>query len=246
VTHDRGEYLFGSTRIVYAIERSSRRRTLSVVIDRDAGVLVKAPSGLATKVVQAAVGKKAGWIVQRLATLQEGNTHVTPREFVGGENHWLLGLQYRLRIVEDARCRRGHGRVDGRFVRVEIPMGVAPNMRRDVIRSALLTWYRDVARQRLPERAAVYADRLGMAVPPILVCDQEKRWGSCTRTGKVRLNWRLIMAPLALVDYVVAHEVCHLLRPDHSPGFWKLLGSVMPDYEERRERLRVEGVRYQV
>lgn len=72
----------------------------------------------------------------------------------------------------------------------------------------------------------------------------QKRCASCDRNGRIRVNWRIVMAPMSLVDYVVAHELCHLIRPDHSPAFWKLLRTILPDYAERRERLRREGARF--
>lgn len=75
------------------------------------------------------------------------------------------------------------------------------------------------------------------------VVDQSKRWGSCTAAGALRFNWRVVMAPPRLVDYVVAHEVCHVEVPDHSPAFRAALGRVLPDWAERKARLRVEGVR---
>jgi predicted metal-dependent hydrolase len=82
--------------------------------------------------------------------------------------------------------------------------------------------------------------------PPVLVREQEKRWGSCNSKGELRFNWRVMMAPMSLVDYVVAHEVCHLVVRDHSTRFWKLLGTILPDFEERRARLRVDGVKFYV
>ena len=112
------------------------------------------------------------------------------------------------------------------------------------IRDLLVKWYKDHARLRLPERVAIFAQRVGSPVPPVYIRDQQKRWGSCSRKGELRFNWRIIMAPMSLVDYVVAHEVCHLKVHNHSSAFWKLLRKLMPDYEIRRERLRVLGVQF--
>ncbi|MBI4639321.1 MAG: M48 family metallopeptidase [Candidatus Tectomicrobia bacterium] len=78
----------------------------------------------------------------------------------------------------------------------------------------------------------------------MLIRNQQKRWASCDRKGHIRFNWRIVMAPISLVDYIVAHELCHLVRHDHSPAFWKLVRTLLPDYEERRERLKREGPRF--
>ena len=84
-----------------------------------------------------------------------------------------------------------------------------------------------------------------MAGPGKLMIRQpQKRWASCDKDGNLRFNWRVIMAPMVLVDYIVAHELCHLRHLDHSPAYWRMLRSVMPDFERRRERLRVNGPRY--
>lgn len=101
-------------------------------------------------------------------------------------------------------------------------------------------WYRRLAAARLPEDAARWARRLGVEPPRVIVSEQEKRWGTCSK-GVVRLNWRIVQAPKSLIDYVVAHEVTHLLHEDHSRAFWAALGRVMPDYEVRKGRLREMG-----
>jgi predicted metal-dependent hydrolase len=107
-------------------------------------------------------------------------------------------------------------------------------------RAALVDWYRRLAASRLPEDTARWAQKLGVAVPRVIVSEPEKRWGSCSK-GVVRLNWRILQAPVSLIDYVVAHEVTHLLHEDHSRTFWATLGRVMPDYEARKVRLRELG-----
>lgn len=92
----------------------------------------------------------------------------------------------------------------------------------------------------------LYAERLGVDKPKVLVRDQAKRWGSCTSKGELRFNWRIVMGPMSLVDYVVAHEVCHLRVADHSARFWKLLGMIQPDHETCKERLRREGINFRL
>lgn len=92
----------------------------------------------------------------------------------------------------------------------------------------------------------MYARRLGVAPARILVRSQAKRWGSCSRDGTLRFNWRIIMAPLSVVDYVIAHELCHLLHPNHGRRFWDALAAIMPDHAVRRELLRREGPRYRL
>jgi predicted metal-dependent hydrolase len=105
----------------------------------------------------------------------------------------------------------------------------------------MLDWYRRRASDRLRPLAATWADRIGVQLGRVLVRDQAKRWGSCDRAGNLRLNWRIVQAPLRLIEYVVAHEIVHVLHADHGHSFWAALGCVMPDYERRRDELRKLG-----
>ncbi len=237
------EYAFGNTCLRYRVEISARRRTVSVVVDPIDGIVVKAPAGLSPDDVEAVVARKGAWIVQRLAGQREAAERLPPREFVGGETHVLQGRQYRLKLATGAR-RAAAARVEGRFIVVGLPPGMDGARRSTAVRGALVDLYRTTAADWLPERVAFYARKLGIEPPTVLIRDQQKRWGSCTRSGELRFNWRIIMGPMSLVEYVAAHEVCHLRVPDHSPEFWRLLGNLMPDYEERMERLRVEGATF--
>ena len=109
------------------------------------------------------------------------------------------------------------------------------------VRDALIAWFRRHAAERLPERVATWQPRAGVPLPRVVIADQQKRWGSCDRNGTIRLNWRIIQAPMRLVDYVVVHELVHLRHRGHGRDYWQALGRVMPDYERRREELRRRG-----
>ncbi len=109
------------------------------------------------------------------------------------------------------------------------------------MREELIAWYRERAQERLDRRVGVWAERLGVKPGAVLVREQRTRWGSADAKGKLRFNWRIVQAPARLLDYVVAHELVHLLHADHTREFWATLGPVMPDYEALREKLRVMG-----
>jgi predicted metal-dependent hydrolase len=165
-----------------------------------------------------------------------------PREFVSGESYSYLGRHYRLKIERSADTAKPFASLRGAFLTVLLPGGDVAEDRRVLVKRAVVSWYRRHAERRLAERVSIYTKRAGVRPPPVFVREQEKRWGSCNRKGELRFNWRVIMAPVSLVDYVVAHEVCHLMVRDHSKRFWKLLRTILPDYEARRTRLRVAGV----
>ncbi|MEQ8719634.1 MAG: SprT family zinc-dependent metalloprotease [Sandaracinaceae bacterium] len=243
---EHGQVAFGTSTIDYRVERSTRRKTVTVAIDPVDGVILKAPVDVPEQRLDAVVTSKGAWILQRLLDYRELGPAPPPREYVGGESYLYLGRSYRLKVVSSADVREPRAALRGAFLTVEISEDDADEGRADVVRDALVSWYRRRAARRLPERVALYAARAGLECPPVLIRNQEKRWGSCSSKGEVRFNWRIIMGPMSLVDYVVAHEVCHLQVRDHSSAFWRLLGAVLPDYEERRTRLRVEGLWYRV
>ncbi len=243
-TPERGAVCFGRSTIAYTVERSARRTTLTIAVDLHDGVSVQAPRGAPAAAIAAAVRRKAPWVLRRLADFAELRPVPPPKEFVNGETFPYLGRGYRLKAVARADCESPSTRMWGGRLVVTVPSGVAGAELSGLIREALVAWYKAHARQRLPERVALFAERLGDVPPAVHVRDQQKRWGSCSKTGQLRFNWRIIMAPLPLVDYVVAHEVCHLKVKNHSSAFWRLLRRLMPDYEQRRARLRALGVQF--
>lgn len=235
---------FGRSTIDYRVERSDRRKTVTVAVDPSVGVVLRAPWGVSTRRLDEVVKAKAPWILERLVGFRELGSVPPPKEFVAGESYSYLGRSYRLRILCSAGVCAPAASLYGGFLTVRLPCGDLRQEREMLVRGALVAWYRRQAERRLAERVELYAERAGVRRPIVLVREQDKRWGSCNSKGMLRFNWRVMMAPLSLVDYVVAHEVCHVAVRDHSRTFWKLLETVLPDYEERRSRLRVAGARY--
>lgn len=244
MTEEAGAISFGTTRIDYRIQRSSRRRTLTISVDPVNGVLLRAPASASPPRIRDVVRTRAPWILQRIWGFQDLGDSPAPREFVAGESYWYLGRHYRLKIARAVASPLAAS-LHGGFLVVDLPPALAHESVL-AVRRAVIAWYRRQASRRLPERVGLYAAKAGISPPAVLIRDQEKRWGSCSNAKVLRFNWRLIMAPMSLVDYVVSHEVCHLLVRDHSNRFWKTLRTILPDYEERRERLRRQGAQYQM
>ena len=228
---------WGDTRVTYAIRRSARRKkTVAVTVDPEGGVLLLAPENFSTDRLDAVVQRKAGWIVQRLRGVGSNGVPPSPREFVSGESVMYLGRHYRLKVESG---ESGEAKLRGGWLHVPAPAGAG---QQDQVRAALVSWLRRHAAERLPERVEMWCPKAGVEIPRVVISDQKRRWGSCDRTGTIRLNWRIIQAPMRLVDYVVVHELVHLCHRGHGRAYWQALGRVMPDYERRREDLRKRGV----
>ncbi len=223
---------FGNTTIDYSIQRSERRKkTISITVDAK-GVTVTAPKHTDNESLHQLVHKKASWITRRLNHIQQLLEDApSPKQFVSGESIRYLGRQYRLQRIDESTKIK----LNGRFIEI-------PDLSdQDLIRQQLINWYVEKATEKLPERVEIYSKRFGLPIPAIFIRHQQKRWGSCNSKGELRFNWKIIMAPMSLIDYVVAHELYHLEHLNHSKAFWHRLGQIMPDYPQRKERLAKLG-----
>ena len=157
------------------------------------------------------VTRKAPWIVQRLRRAERHGPTPTPREFVSGESVLYLGRHYRLKVQPGDT---GVARLRGGWLHVPAPVGAQQAAH---VRAALVAWLRRHAAERLPERVEAWRAKAGVSPSRVVVADQRKRWGSCDQRGAIRLNWRIVQAPMRLVDYVVVHELVHLRHRGHGP-----------------------------
>ena len=229
---------FGDTTIDYRIRRSERRKkTVQITVD-GSGVEVAAPITITSDELRGIVRKRAAWIV----------THTTgeileavPKRFVSGETLPYLGRNVRM-VVEPKAVRSPAVRFDHWTFRIAVPEDLNGDERSDRIRRVVVGWYRDRATDRLPATVERRWPQLGEGEPPrVLIRDQRQRWGSCAPDGTLRFNWRAMMLPPALIEYIVVHELAHLTHQNHSRDFWALVVKAMPDAQHRRQRLREAG-----
>lgn len=213
---------------------------MSVIVDPAEGVVVRAPQRVNESQIQEIVLKKAPWILGKMKTMRELVASPQEKEFVSGESFLYLGRHYRLKVFKAKEPLSKVSLVEGRF-KIHVDSSLDDETRERAMRDALAEWYVVHAYQHLRERVCLYASKVDAHPSRIVVKRQSKRWGSCTKNKVVAFNWKIIMAPMSVVDYVVVHELCHMRMRDHSPDFWGLLRSVLPDYEERRTWLRING-----
>lgn len=210
----------------------SKRRTVGILVERDGSVVVRAPKGTSEEELQRLVSSKRRWIAEKVQHPQKYKAKRLPpgKELVSGESMLYLGRNYRVEIVES-----GCDRIvfDQKFIvsRLTVDQG----------REEFRNWYRRTAEERLIPRVLDWAKKLGVEPGLVRVTNVQYRWGSCTPTGNVRLNWRLIKAPSGVADYVIVHELAHLLEADHGDRFWSVVRSQIPRVEESRTWLREHG-----
>lgn len=218
--------------------RTRRRKSADIRVE-DGAVTVIIPSDLPVEKVDQLLVAKRRWIKEKIALHREV-TPVSAKQYVSGEAFSYLGRNYRLKVERGsfAPVRLLQGRL-----MVTLPQGdEQPYM----IRNALVRWYKRLAEQKLQEKVKRFAPLVGVEPAGVGIKTFKSRWGSCSAKGKIDFNWKIVMAPNRIVDYVVVHELCHLKRHDHSPKFWKEVERVMPDYAECKEWLRSHAQRLSI
>ena len=218
------------TLVSYTIKRSLRRRAISILVDEE-GLRVGAPWTATQRAIERLLRQHSSWIVRKLQEWQVRRAPV--RGWIDGESLVLLGQSFTLRILP--------GRVP---VHVRGPELCVGNEGLSVARQ-VHDWMHAQALACFEERVDHYRKLMGIEyAPQVLLSSARTRWGSCHSSGRIHLNWRLVQMPAHLLDYVVAHEVAHLLEMNHSARFWRIVEKVVPDYAARRSELRHEAHRY--
>jgi predicted metal-dependent hydrolase len=221
------------TAIPYRIRRSERARHARILVDGD-GVEVVLPRRFPLREVEPLVEEKRAWIERTLRRMRETEATLARPQLADGGDVPYLGERLRLAVrVVPGRVRE-HAVRRGRELRVALPPGAA-------LRDALERWYRRRAREEVAVRLDSAVARAGTSYRSLQIRGQRTRWASCSSSGAMSFNWRLLLAPPEILDYVVEHEVAHLEVLDHSPRFWALLASRCSDWRERERWLRRHG-----
>lgn len=249
---------YGNTDIPYELLRCNRR-SLEIAVHPPlpgsgrANVVVKAPMSSPLDAVEAKVKKRARWIKRQLTFFSQFIPRTPERRYVGGESHLYLGRRYRLKIeppgeASNTRPNRASNRKkvvlkDGYFV-ITAPQ-TAPRDAPDRIKRLLESWYKNRAETIFPQVFAECWEKLerddlkNRIQPSLAIRKMDKRWGSLSNKGRLTLNRRLIQAPRDCIEYVVVHELCHLIHHNHGPDFYRLLDRTMPDWAKRKQRLEL-------
>ncbi len=215
--------------LLFQVRRSPRRATLGLTVDRFGDLVVHAPERTETGELRAWIGKKMLWVHQKLLLKDADRRREKHLEPVSGETISYLGRNYRLRVVDqqaDAFTFDGHW-----FMLRRKDKAAAPRL--------LQEWYEMAGGEWLAERVRKWQRKAGATPSGISVNDLGYRWASCSRSGVLRFNWKLLQLPVRLIDYVIAHELTHLKEHSHSAKFWKMLGEAIPDWQARKDELAV-------
>jgi len=221
---------------VEVIRTNRRVKTASIkIVDQQVQVIV--PEDFSQDKVNTLLQKKASWIREKLL-IQSEIIPVQPKEYVSGESFAYLGKNYRLKLVQSASGTIKF--IGNRFV-LDVDKNLSDGKREAFIKDQLELWFKSHAEKRLKEKAKRYAKILGVNPKSVAVKSYKSRWGGCSVHGDIFFNWKIIMAPHHIVDYVVVHELNHLREHNHSPKFWRGVEQVIPDYRDDKEWLKANG-----
>lgn len=236
------EYIvkFGGNGYSYTIERTNRT-TVGIIVEPDGTIIVRAPYDMDEDVIVETVNKKRKWIVDKIKL----NVKVKPpipriQEPVSGEKLRFKNALYRLSIHNSEEKQTRVVRAF-RTLHVYINNQLDEKSKAIEIKNAIIKWYKDKALTFLSRRVKRYSRYLKEEPKAIKIREIKLRWGSCTPDGKLLFNWRIMMAPVSAIDYVVIHELSHLQDPNHSASFWDLVESLQPTYRKWKEWLHING-----
>jgi predicted metal-dependent hydrolase len=219
--------------ISYTVRRSDRARRARIHVSAE-GVEVVVPRGLALSEVEPFVEEKRRWVERTLERMREAEVERPPARLEDGGEVPYLDERLALAVRVEPDRKRPHVARRGGELRVRV-------RRSADVREALEGWYRREARREIGARLDAAVARAGTTYTKLSIRGQRTRWASCSSSGAMSFNWRLLLGPEAILDYVVEHEVAHLERHDHSPAFWGLLAARCPEYETHERWLRRNG-----
>lgn len=224
--------------IPYILSKSPYRRTLSLSIDEKAEIKVSAPQYVAISDIERFIIEKTEWILEKLKDAQKTKEYLEGKKFDEGHQFLFLGKKYPIQLSSTKNKRVA---VDfcSNYWNLSIPQGLSDEDVQIQSKVKMIQWYKDQAREVLGGRVFYFSRVIGVQPLDIVLRSQKRRWGSCDYTNKViSLNWQIILSPMDVIDYVVVHELCHLLVPNHSSKFWKKVETFLPTYKIQKKWLK--------
>lgn len=221
--------------IEYELKRT-KRKTIGIKITLEGAVIVTAPSHLSDRVIKRIVKEKEPWILKKQEGIRQASEKLAGNMAFLKERLLYLGSPYPIDIVMEPEFYQMTVGLYGE--KIYIMARIFDEME---MKQALEVWYRNEAKKIIADRVTLYQNKIGVQVQTIRIKAQKTRWGSASTKGNLNFNWKLIMAPVEVIDYVVIHELCHLKEMNHSKRFWDLVKQYDPQYQEHRRWLKENG-----
>jgi predicted metal-dependent hydrolase len=220
----------------FELRHSAKRRTIGITVERDGQLILASPPEVPMETLEKVVRDKRLWIYSKLLKKESLNPPTAVKEYVSGEGFYYLGRSYRLKLVDGVKGQPPLRLYQSRF---ELQRDAQARGREEFIR-----WYCDRLRPILDTQIAAFVNRVGASPRSVQVRELGYRWGSCGHKGDLYFHWRVAMLPRTLIEYVVVHELVHLIEPHHTTAFWDRVERVVSDWCDRKQWLAQNGASY--
>ncbi|GIM45096.1 hypothetical protein DNHGIG_06450 [Collibacillus ludicampi] len=226
--------------IPYLVKESKRAKYVRIEIRPDGSLVVTRPAHVSLSTIEDILSKKKKWILFQREQLKQESTQHWQHTYQNGEPFLYMGEEVLLQVSHD-EIARPLIRLHGKRLEALVPFSVSNEEMPVVLREAIENWYRMEAKRVITERVYELAVREGLTFNRIFIKGQKTRWGSCSTLGNLNFNWRLMMCPPEVIDYIIIHELCHLNEMNHSQRFWNLVALRCPNYKECELWLKQNG-----
>ncbi|MHB8063687.1 MAG: M48 family metallopeptidase [Ruminiclostridium sp.] len=240
--HKACSILIGDKELKYTLLRSNRK-TVVIAIENDGLVRVTSPARVSENYINQLLQKKSSWILKKLVDV-ENRVAITNKAkvFEDDESFCYLGKEFKLKLFRSSNIRKPTVSLAGENIVITLPNAYEA----EKLNNVLKRWYVEQFRLVIEERVKHYSAIIGVYPQKVTIKEQKTRWGSCSGRGNINLNWKLIMASMEVLDYVIIHELCHMKEMNHSKEFWKLVEGIFPQYKKCRVWLKENGDRLSI
>lgn len=215
----------------------SNRKSVEINISPPDQVIIRVPKKMTHKQIDDLIHRKSKWIIKKLDEIHSVLEQKQEVNFIDGETIMYLGEKYKLSINENTHLKAIQIEIHKDYISINTPY-----IQQSEIKQAVIDWYKKQARKIVMERIEYYQQHIKIKPNYIRIKEQKKRWGSCSSKHNLNFNWKIIMAPIEVVDYLVVHEMSHLEYMNHSKMFWDKVQSILPDYKDRQKWLKTNGL----
>lgn len=227
-----------NTIINYSINKKSNVKNITIKVKHPNNVIIVSPKSVNNEFIHDLVVSKSRWILNKLNEFQNKEADNPPLLLVDGDSIPYIGDYYTLNVYKEKsiiKCTLDFK--EGKFI-AKVPYNISSNDQYIKLRELLINWYLTEGSKLIKERISIYSKKLNLYPESITLKEQKTSWGTCSSKGNIYINWKILLAPLDIIDYVLVHELCHLKYMNHSKEYWSLVSTIFPNYKEKRTYLK--------